>query len=59
LAILADGAERGVVVQNGKIVELVAEGRAQADDLRRVLRGRRSCRAARADQTPIIISTKR
>src|SRR3954447_10232164 len=27
LAILADGAERGIVIQNGKIVELVQEGR--------------------------------
>src|ERR1700728_4748791 len=30
LAILADGAERGVVVQDGKIVELVAAGRSPA-----------------------------
>ena len=27
LAILADGAERGVVVQDGQIVELVAAGK--------------------------------
>jgi len=30
LAILADGAERGVVVQNGRIVELVSAGRSPA-----------------------------
>jgi len=30
LAILADGAERGVVVQNGRIIELVPAGRAPA-----------------------------
>jgi len=26
LAILADGAERGIVIQNGKIVELIPRG---------------------------------
>ncbi len=31
LAIFADGAERGMVVQNGRIVELVAAGRSPDD----------------------------
>ncbi|NEU99477.1 8-oxoguanine deaminase, partial [Bradyrhizobium sp. UFLA 03-164] len=30
LSILADGAERGVVIQDGKIVELVGRGRQAA-----------------------------
>ena len=36
LAILADGAERGIVVQNGKIVETGSE-RPPADDIGGVL----------------------
>ena len=50
LAILADGAERGIVVQDGRIVELVGgrprTARARGQDLR----CRRARGAARADQ---------
>ena len=35
LAILADGAERGIVVQDGRIVELVPKGGQPADDVPR------------------------
>ena len=52
LSILADGAERGVVVRGGRIVELVPRGREPATSDTAVYRGRRPCRAARADQHP-------
>ena len=51
LAILADGAERGIVVQDGRIVELVPKG-GQPSDCGGVLRGRRPCGPAGADQHP-------
>ena len=51
LAILADGAERGVVVADGAIVELVGTGK-EPDDRRRDVRGARPCRHARPDQHP-------
>ena len=42
LAILAEGAERGVVVADGHIVELVGQGRRAEDRRRHSLRGRRA-----------------
>ena len=48
LAILADGAERGIVVRGGKIVELVPRGREPATANAAVYRRRRPRRAARA-----------
>ena len=52
LAILADGAERGIVVEGGRIAELVPAGREPAHSRGRSLRGGRACGAARPDQHP-------
>ena len=48
LAILADGAERGIVVEDGRIVELVPAGGDAGDRRCRGVRRGRACRAARA-----------
>ena len=50
LAILATGAERGLVVEGTRIVELVAARRRAAGAGRRVVRRLASCRAARPRQ---------
>ena len=52
LAILADGAERGVVVRGGKIVELVPRGREPATADAAVYDAGAHVVAARADQHP-------
>ena len=50
LAILVQGAERGVVVADGRIVELVRAGHSPTNGERFGVRGRRARRAARLDQ---------
>ena len=47
MAILADGAERGVVVADGAIVELVPQGQ-RTQSRRQAVRGARPCRASPA-----------
>ena len=52
LGILADGAERGVVVRDGRIVELVPAGGTPDDGGRGAFDAGGACGAAGADQHP-------
>ena len=59
IAILADGAERGVVVEDGRIVELVGKGQAISHKADHDLRRLASRGASPASSTPITISSRR